>query len=114
MHLVVAIYHETRLFPGTERYGLASQMQRAAVSVAANIAEGHGRTHRGDYLRSISVANGSLKEMETEIIVATQLGYISGVRSKALLDATGRLGRMLGCLVRKLQQPSRSSPIPNP
>ncbi len=89
-------------------------MQRAAVSVAANIAEGHGRTHRGEYLRFISVANGSLKETETEIMLSEQLGYISSDRSRSLIETTDRLGRMLGSLIRKLQQPPRLSRIPNP
>jgi four helix bundle protein len=114
MQLVVAIYRDTRLFPSAEKHGLASQMQRAAVSVAANIAEGHGRTHRGEYLQFVSVANGSLKEMETEILLATQLAYISCDRSTELLQMTDRLGRMLGSLIRKLRQPPRLSPIPNP
>lgn len=103
MRLVVSAYHQTRRFPSSERYGLASQMQRAAVSVAANIAEGHGRAHRGDYLRSLSVANGSLKELETEILLATQLGYLREDASRDLLLTTDRAGRMLGSLIRKLR-----------
>jgi four helix bundle protein len=114
MQLVSAIYEETRRFPPVERYGLAGQMQRAAVSVAANIAEGHGRLHRGEYLRFVSVANGSLKETETEILLAAKLGYIDSDRSKSLLETTESLSRMLGALIRKLRQPTRLPPIPNP
>jgi len=104
MRLVVSAYRDTRRFPSSERYGLASQIQRAAVSVAANIAEGHGRSHRGDYLKSLSVANGSLKELETEIVLATQLGYLPEDASRALLLMTDRAGRMLGSLIRRLRQ----------
>ncbi len=112
--LAVAVYEDTRSFPRDELYGLTNQIRRAAVSVAANIAEGHGRTHRGEYLRFISVANGSLKETETEILLAAQLGYVSRDRSRYLMETTDRLGRMLGSLIRKLQQRPRLSPIPNP
>ena len=104
MRLVVSAYHHTRCFPSSERYGLANQIQRAAVSVAANIAEGHRRAHRGDYLKSLSVANGSLKELETEILLATQLGYVREDASRELLLTTDRAGRMLGSLIRKLRQ----------
>jgi four helix bundle protein len=114
MRLVVSVYSHTRQFPGTERYGLSSQMQRAAVSVAANIAEGHGRAHRGEYARFLSMANGSLKELETEFLLAKQLGYLTSDSARHLLLTTDRMGRMLGSLIRKLRQPPRPSPIPNP
>jgi four helix bundle protein len=65
MDLVVAVYELSRKLPASERFGLASQMQRSAVSVPANIAEGYGRAHRKEYLNHLSIANGTLQELET-------------------------------------------------
>lgn len=103
MELVIRIYRLTRALPATERYGLASQLQRAAVSVPANIAEGHGRRHLGDKLRHFSVANGSLKELETEVLIGKRLGYIAEAEADGAASATAELGRMLACLMRSLR-----------
>lgn len=65
MDLVVEAYTLAKQLPKMETYGLVNQIQQSAVSVLANIAEGHGREHLGDYLRHLSIANGSLKELET-------------------------------------------------
>jgi len=76
MDLVVTSYEATKQFPQSELYGLASQIQRAAVSIPANIAEGHGREHLGDYMHHLSMANGSLMELETHFLLAERLGYL--------------------------------------
>jgi four helix bundle protein len=76
MDLVVETYGLTNLLPKSETYGLSSQIRRAAASVPANIAEGHGREHLGDYVHHLSVANGSLMELETHILVAGRLKYV--------------------------------------
>jgi four helix bundle protein len=76
MDMVVAVYELTSEFPAQERYGLSSEMQRAAVSVPANIAEGYGRLHRGDYVHHLSIASGSLAELETHITLAVRLGFV--------------------------------------
>ncbi len=73
MDLVVESYRLTQLFPRGETYGLTAQIQRAAVSIPANIAEGHGRDHLGNYLRHLSVANGSLMELETHLLIAASV-----------------------------------------
>ena len=82
MDLVVASYKLTELLPKSEAYGLVPQMRRAAVSTPANIAEGHGREHLGDYLHHLSVANGSLMELETHFLIANRLAYSPSVKSK--------------------------------
>jgi len=106
MDLVVECYRLARLLPKSETYGLSSQIQRAAVSIPANIAEGHGREHLGDYVHHLSVANGSLMELETHILVAGRLNYIGQDHGEHILDLTGEVGRMLAGLIRKLKSKS--------
>nr|WP_298249125.1 four helix bundle protein [uncultured Halomonas sp.] len=76
MKLVVAVYAITSSFPVSERYGLVSQMQRAAVSVPSNIAEGAARGSKADFLRFLYIARGSLSELETQLQIAQRLGYL--------------------------------------
>jgi four helix bundle protein len=103
MDLVVASYETSKRLPQSELYGLARQMQRAAVSLPANIAEGHGREHLGDYLHHLSMANGSLLELETHFLLAGRLGYLSAEPMNELLDQTAEVGRMLAGLIRSLK-----------
>ena len=100
--LVTGCYALTKLLPKSETYGLASQMQRASVSIPANIAEGHGREHLGDYLRHLSIANGSLMELETHIIIAQKLNYLGANDVEHILRLSGELSRMLTGLTKKL------------
>ena len=95
-------------FPQSELYGLVSQIQRAAVSISANIAEGHGREHLGDYLHHLSMANGSLMELETHFLLAGRLGYLKEQQVNRVLDFTAEVGRMLAGLTKSLNN-SRSS-----
>ena len=104
MDLIVEVYRVTKGFPTHERYGLTAQMRRAAVSISSNIAEGHGRKHLGDYLHQLSVANGSLMEIETQLLISGRLGYVSAADLGDLLHQTADVGRMLAGLIRALKQ----------
>ncbi len=103
MDLVVESYRLTKLLPMNEVYGLVTQIQRAAVSVPANIAEGHGREHLGDYLHHLSVANGSLAELETHLLIANRLQYISLQDLEPFMTLSAEIGRMLAGLTAKLK-----------
>ena len=103
MELVVECYSAAQAFPRAEVYGLTSQLRRAAVSVPSNIAEGNGRASLGDYLRHLSIANGSLMELETHIRVARRLGYLSEAQESQVLGVSRQVGRLLGALIRRLR-----------
>jgi four helix bundle protein len=102
MNLVETVYRTTDGFPKKEIYGLASQIQRAAVSVPSNIAEGQGRSSTRDFLHFLSMSQGSLMEVETQITIAERLGYIEKQQETTLLDATAEVGRLLNGLCNSL------------
>jgi len=104
MDLVVRIYALAGRMPASELYGLRAQMQRAAVSVPANIAEGQGRDHLGDYLRHLSIAKGSLTELETHLEIARRLGYLGESDTAQVLQECDEIGKMLGALSRRLRK----------
>ena len=104
MDLVVECYAITKLFPDSERYGLTSQLQRAAVSVPANIAEGQGRGHTTEFIRFLGISYGSLMEVETHIQIAERLQYTQTDRIELLLERTAEVTRMLNGLMRLLKQ----------
>ncbi|HUL03580.1 MAG TPA: four helix bundle protein [Gemmatimonadales bacterium] len=104
MAVVADVYRLTDAFPNHERYGLAQQMRRAAVSVPSNIAEGHGRDHLGDYLRLLSIAKGSLTEMETQVLIAGRLGYVEKGEEDGILKSTDEVGKMLSGLTKALNR----------
>jgi len=112
MDLVTEVYRITRKLPAHEAYGLAAQMQRAAVSIPSNIAEGFGRQHRREYLQHLAFANGSLKEVETQTLITVRLGYLREGEIRVVLQLADELGRMLNGLMRKLRA-SHRSPNPN-
>lgn len=102
MSLVVDCYKTASEFPRTELYGLTSQLQRAAVSVPANVAEGQGRSHTKEFLNHLSIAYGSLMEVETHLFIAARLGYIDALALNALLEKSAEIGRMLNGLIQAL------------
>ena len=104
MDLAEECYRATKLFPKDEMYGMTSQIRRAAASVAANIAEGHGREHTGSFVQSLRIAQGSLKELETHVILAQRVGLVVSETSTLLLTKSDQIGRMLRSLIRALQK----------
>ena len=103
MDLVIACYVLTSRFPDSERFGLVSQLRRSAVSVPANIAEGHGRASTKAYLHHLSIANGSLMELDTHLIIARRLEYGSGELLARPIALTQEVGRMLTGLRKSLE-----------
>ncbi len=100
MALVMEVYRSTRGFPATEIYGLTSQLRRAAVSIPSNVAEGQGRRSTGEFKQFLGHARGSLSEVETQILIARDLCYLSPEQSESLLFRTAELGRIIhGLLV---------------
>jgi len=104
MDLVEACYRLTKNLPQSEIYGLSSQIRRAAVSIPANIAEGHGRRSLGEYTQHLSIANGSLKELETHLMIAGRLKYCAENETAPALEACAEIGRMLSGLIQKPRQ----------
>lgn len=101
--LTTELYKLTSRFPDTERYGLASQIRRATTSIAANIAEGWGRGSRGEYIQFLTVARGSLMELETHLIVASNLHFLNPEEFHALLKPLEDIGKMLNRLIAVLR-----------
>ena len=90
---------------GRDRFGMGSQLRRSSASVHANIAEGNGRFSRGEYVRFLGIANGSLRETESHLYLAVELGFCSEDRIAHALRLADETGRMLTMLVRRLRSP---------
>jgi four helix bundle protein len=103
MDLVVSCYRITKSFPKNEIYGITSQLQRAAVSVPSNIAEGRARKGGKEFLRYLSIAYGSLAELETLIQIANRLDYIDSGQLKQLDDQTTEIGKMINGLRKSIE-----------
>ena len=104
MSLVRDIYQLTAAFPGAEKFGLVSQMRRAAVSIPSNIAEGQARKSTGEFVQFISNAEGSLAELDTQLQLSLDLHFCSGPDSVRILEAVNELKRMLNGLRRTLMK----------
>ena len=102
MDLVEEVYVVSKSFPREEIYGLTSQLRRAAVSIPSNIAEGQGRRTTPDFLRHLSIAYGSLREVETQILIAARLRYRKDEECQDVLNLTGEVGRLLNGLMASL------------
>jgi four helix bundle protein len=104
IELTVACYAETKKFPTSETYGLTSQIRRSSTSVAANIAEGYGRDNTGSYVQFLRIAQGSLKELETHVIISKRIGYLESSQEEFLLQRSEQIGKMLRALMRSVQR----------
>lgn len=104
MQLTADVYRLTARFPNSERFGLVVQLQRAAVSVPSNIAEGHERRSTREFLRFLSIASGSLAELETQLMLSVNLALASTQTVQPALDNAAELGRMLNGLRNKLEE----------
>ena len=105
MGLAELIYGSTRSFPREEAFGLTAQMRRAAVSVPSNIAEGFGRAQRKVFIQYLRIAQGSLKELETQTMLSMRVGYLAADMETDILERTARLGKRLVQFVRSLEPP---------
>jgi len=110
IELVESVYQVTRDWPKEELYGLTNQVRRAAVSVPANIAEGQGRSGNKVFAHHLSIAYGSLYEVETHLVIAQRLRYIDVAGFQNLMDQAAEIGRLLNGLMRKLRIPVEALP----
>ena len=104
MDLAEACYRGTRSFPKEERYGAVSQIRRSAASVPANVAEGYGRENRGEYIQFLRIAQGSLKELETHVLLSQRVELGSRESLEPILGRCESVGKMLRALIRSLQR----------
>lgn len=95
MDLVKMIYKVTKDFPKEEVYGLTAQIRRAAVSIPSNIAEGQGRTSSKEFQNFLSIAHGSVREVETQILIAQHLNYLPTEQAQHILNQAGEVGRLI-------------------
>ncbi|MCB4757640.1 MAG: four helix bundle protein [Elusimicrobia bacterium] len=109
IELVEKVYQLTKRFPKEENYCLVPQIRRAAISVAANIAEGSSRQTKTELKQFLFIARGSLSELDTELLISVKLGYVSSQEYHETIDLTDRVGKMLTAFINKLNY----SRIPN-
>lgn len=101
--VVAAVYAISKKFPSEERFALCDQIQRASVSVPANIAEGHARSSRKEFLHFLSISLGSLAELETHLIIADRLSYVAEEKIEEILIQTNLLGKRIRSLQKTLK-----------
>src|SRR5437588_6640236 len=99
MDLVEEVYKSSRELPHEEIYALTNQIRRAAVSIPSNVAEGQGRKTTIEFLRYLSIAYGSLREVETQVLIAQRLHYLSEAKTERLMNLAGEVGRLLNGLM---------------
>lgn len=105
--LSIAVYRATRGFPAAERYGLSAQLRRTAVSIPSNIAEGYGRKTRGEYLQFLAIARGSVYELQTQLLLSTDLGFLAEPDAAALPALATDVERILQALISSLERGAR-------
>ena len=100
---VELVYKATAQFPKTEVYGLTNQLRRAAVSVPSNIAEGQGRGSANDFRRFLSISHGSLREVETQILISKRLHFLTDAQAERVISLAGEVGRLINGLSDSLE-----------
>ncbi len=113
IELTLAVYKLTTAFPDSERFGLTNQLRRASVSVASNIAEGYGRSTKGEYIQFLGHARGSVSEVETQLVIAKALGFGSKQALQKAEELCSEVGRMLRAMMKALQSKTASL-VPSP
>jgi four helix bundle protein len=109
IELTVDIYQLTSGFPASERFGLTNQMRRASVSIASNIAEGDGRSTKGEYVQFLGHARGSCSELETQIVIARRIGFGAIDCLDSADSRCNEVGRMLGGLIKSIRAKQAAS-----
>jgi four helix bundle protein len=104
MEIAECAYALTREFPKSELYGLTNQIRRASVSIAANIAEGYGRDSTGNFVNFLRVSQGSIKELETHLLLSARVGLVDPEQAEPLLGKCDELGKMMRAYIRSLQR----------
>jgi four helix bundle protein len=102
--LTLMIYKETEKFPKSEVFGISSQLRRASVSIASNIAEGYQRQHGGEYIQFLSIAFGSCAEVETQLLICKDLHYLSDDIAVILIKLLTEVGKMLYALITRIKE----------
>jgi four helix bundle protein len=110
MDLVESAYELAKEFPQEEIFGLTSQLRRAVVSIPSNLAEGQGRNSPGDFRRFLSIAHGSLREVETHVYIASRVGYLDETRKQVILSQCAEVGRLIMGLLNSLAEKHERSP----
>jgi len=108
MSLAEHCYRLTGKFPRDELFGLTSQIRRAAASIPANIAEGHGRESTGNFVQNLRISQGSLKELETHLLLAERVGILNREETGPTVERCESVGKMIRALIRSLQQKASS------
>ena len=103
MALAALCYAQTRSFPRAEAFGLTTQIRRSAASIPANIAEDNGRENTGSYIQFLRISQGSLKELETHVMLSQMVELMKATDAEQILDATEEVGKLLRSLIRVLQ-----------
>jgi len=106
MDLAENAYRLSKKFPASEIYGLTSQIRRSATSVPANIAEGYGRESTRSYIQFLKTARGSLRELETHVLLAQRIGLIDATDSTDLIKKAESIGKMLSALIKSINASS--------
>jgi four helix bundle protein len=117
INMVTMVYAMTKQFPKEELYTLTSQIRRSAISIPSNIAEGRGKRSTRDFMRFLNIAYGSAAELETQLIIGKNLGYVSPEQAEPLFQEVGRICRMLNGMLtgleKKLSPPNAECQMPN-